>query len=180
MKLKSLVPYIPRSALPPARSAYALNMSLFCRYTDLKDRRRPDVADHPKLPPASLQYRVNGSPDAQSFLRVGERTSEKVEAALGKVGRDFDSFRDVLDFGCGCGRTLVWFADRQPRLHGTDIDEEAISWCRTNLDFAEFGVNDPHPTLGYLSGAFDLVYAISIFTHLDEDFQFRWLERSGG
>jgi SAM-dependent methyltransferase len=151
-------------------------MSLLCRYTDLKDGRRPDIADRPTLPPASLRYRVNGNPDAQSFLRVGKRTSEKVEAALGKVGRDFDSFREVLDFGCGCGRTLSWFAHRPPRLYGTDIDEEAISWCRSNLNFAEFGVNDPRPPLEYHSGAFDLVYAISIFTHLDEDFQFRWLD----
>lgn len=99
MKLRSLVPHILRSALPPARFAYAAYMNLLCRYTDLKDRRRPNVADHPKLPPASLRYRVNGSPDAQSFLKVGKKTSEKVEAALEKVGRDFDSFRDVLDFG---------------------------------------------------------------------------------
>ena len=61
-------------------------------------------------------------------------------------------------------------------MYGTDVDAEAISWCRTNLGFAEFGVNDPLPPLQYPSGAFDLAYAISVFTHLDEDFQFRWLD----
>ena len=123
-----------------------------------------------------MRYRVHGSPEARGFLQVGKRTSEEVEAALKKVGRDFDSFRDVLDFGCGCARTLAWFANRPPRLYGTDVDAEAISWCRTNLGFAEFGVNDPLPPLQYPSGAFDLAYAISVFTHLDEDFQFRWLD----
>jgi SAM-dependent methyltransferase len=151
-------------------------MSLLCRYTDLKDRRRLGVADYSMLPPASLRYRVHGSPDAQSFLKVGKKSSGDIEAALEKVGRSLNSFRDVLDFGCGCGRTLVWFANRPPRFYGTDIDAEAISWCRTNLNFAEFGVNDALPPLEYPSEAFDLIYAISVFTHLCEDFQFRWLD----
>jgi SAM-dependent methyltransferase len=111
------------------------------------------------------------------FLKVGKKCSEDIEAALKKTGKDFDSFRNVLDFGCGCGRTLIWFASppRPPHLWGTDIDAEAISWCRNNLDFASFSVNDPLPPLKYPSGTFDLVYAISVFTHLDEDYQFRWL-----
>lgn len=84
----------------------------------------------------------------------------------------------MLDFGCGCGRTIIWFADRErpTRLHGTDVDAEAISWCQDNLDFAEFTVNGSLPPLDYPPEAFDLVYAISVFTHLDEDHQFRWLE----
>jgi SAM-dependent methyltransferase len=109
-------------------------------------------------------------------LLEGRQEDEREGGGCAKVGIDFDTFQDVLDFGCGCGRTLAWFANRPPRLYGTDIDAEAISWCRTNLDFAEFGVNDAHPPLQYPSEAFDLVYAISIFTHLDEDFQFRWLD----
>lgn len=120
---------------------------------------------------------MHGSLDAGGFLRVGERCARDVEAALRKVGKDFASFGDVLDFGCGCGRTLLWFSDRPPRLHGTDIDAEAISWCRTNLRFADsFAVNGRLPPLDYPSETFDLVYAVSVFTHLNEEYQFRWLE----
>ena len=130
-----------------------------------------------RLPPPSLRYRVHGHPRAEGFLKAGIKSSEDIEAALWKIGKDFDSFQDVLDFGCGCGRTLLWFTSRSPslRLYGTDIDAEAISWCRNNLTSVEFSTNEPLPPLEYPSETFDLVYAISVFTHLNEDFQFRWL-----
>jgi SAM-dependent methyltransferase len=175
LKLRSVKSYVPKSALPFARSVYGAYERVLCWYTDLQEQSYVGEAGFDRLPPASLRYRVHGAPDAEGFLKVGRRCSKDVEAALEKVGRDFDSFRDVLDFGCGCGRTLAWFAKRSPRLYGTDIDAEAISWCRDNLGFAKFAVNDPLPPLGYPSEAFDLIYAISVFTHLNEGYQFRWL-----
>ncbi|MDP9480571.1 MAG: class I SAM-dependent methyltransferase, partial [Actinomycetota bacterium] len=81
---------------------------------------------------------------------MGKRSSENIEAALESIGKDLSSFQNILDFGCRCGRTLLWFAGRPQSyaLYGTaDIDAEAISWCRNNLDFAEFGVNDALPPL---------------------------------
>lgn len=89
-----------------------------------------------------------------------------------------DNFDRILDFGCGCGRTLLWFADsaQEGQFHGTDIDTEAIAWCRDRLDFAQFGVNDAEPVLGYPDASFDLVYAVSVFTQLNEAHQFQWLE----
>jgi SAM-dependent methyltransferase len=178
VKLESVKPYIPSGALPVARAAYRTYMRMLCWYTDLRDRRYAKKAEVDRLPPASLRYRVHGSHTIDGFLKVGKRCSEDIEAALEKVGKDLDSFQNVLDFGCGCGRTLIWFAGHSLsfRLHGTDVDTEAISWCRDNLDFAEFGVNNPLPPLEYPSGTFDFIYAISVFTHLDEDYQFRWLE----
>jgi len=84
---------------------------------------------------------------------VGEKCSKNIEAALERFGKDLDSFQNVLDFGCGCGRALIWFADRSQsaRWHGTEIDADAVSWCRSNLGFAEFGVNEPFPLWGNAS-----------------------------
>jgi SAM-dependent methyltransferase len=175
---KGIEKHVPRGALPIARFAYRTYMRVLCWCVGLQDRRYTEKTGFASLPPSYLRYRVHGSPNMNGFLRVGNRCSKNIEAALERVGKDLDAFQDILDFGCGCGRTLIWFADRSQsaRWHGTDIDAEAVSWCRSNLGFAEFGVNDPLPPLGYASEMFDFVYAISVFTHLDEDYQYRWLD----
>jgi ubiquinone/menaquinone biosynthesis C-methylase UbiE len=62
------------------------------------------------------------------------------------------------------------------QLHGCDIDNEAISWCQSNLQhIGEFSTNKPLPNLPYEDDYFDIVYSISVFTHLPEDMQFEWL-----
>ena len=38
-----------------------------------------------------------------------------------------------------------------------------------------FKVTEAHPPLPYQDGAFELVFGVSVFTHLNEDFQQRWL-----
>jgi cyclopropane fatty-acyl-phospholipid synthase-like methyltransferase len=92
-------------------------------------------------------------------------------------GCQIDSFGRILDFGCGCGRTLQWLTAsvRGAELHGTDIDGEAIAWCRRALEPAAFSVNRERPPLDYPSSYFDLVYAVSVFTHLPEEAQLEWL-----
>jgi SAM-dependent methyltransferase len=129
------------------------------------------------VPPPFLRYRVDGSVRLGHFLAVGERVVLDMESALATVGRDLASFRDVLDFGCGCGRILRFLRGRAApgaRLRGTDIDRPAIAWCREHLPYASFATNDGLPPLDAPDGAFDLVYAISVFTHLDADRQRAW------
>ncbi len=130
-----------------------------------------------KLPPVELRYRVHGANDVHGFLQTGRRCGDDIKKALRLVGADFNSFKHILDFGCGCGRTIMWFARyaKSSRLYGTDVDSEAILWCRGNLRFADFKENRPLPPLEYPSEMFELVYAVSVFTHLREDYQFQWL-----
>lgn len=130
------------------------------------------------LPPEPLRRRTQGvNTDPQAFIDIGRRCRDDLRAALQEVGADWDQFSSVLDFGCGCGRTLVWMAGQSPewRLHGTDIDSEAIAWCQTYLPFATFDVNDGLPPLRYADGSFDLVYAIAVFTHLQRQRAWAWL-----
>ena len=84
--------------------------------------------------------------------------------------------RTVLDFGCGCGRTLQWWLRQPhpPELYGTDVDAETVAWVKANLP-VHAGTNAPTPPLAYADGLFDVVYSISVFTHLDATFQDAWL-----
>jgi hypothetical protein len=67
---------------------------------------------------------------------------------------------------------------RRETIHwyGSDIDGQAIDWCRAYLGTrGEFVVNGTMPPLPYPKGFFNFVYSISIFTHLPEAMQFAWL-----
>lgn len=130
------------------------------------------------LPPAALRYRVGASPDADTFSRIGKTCADDIKSALLQVGRDLESFEKILDFGCGCGRTLIHLASLAPnaKFYGTDIDKQAIDWCQKSLKFGTFSVSREIPPLQYPADMFDFIFAISVFTHLNEDYQFRWLE----
>ncbi|NJN67669.1 MAG: class I SAM-dependent methyltransferase [Chloroflexaceae bacterium] len=133
------------------------------------------VLPHVPLPPAHLRARIGSATSIGSFLSIGKTTCQHLEQALEPIGTSLGSFRSILDFGCGCGRTLVWLAnwpdgsqhqheirDRRVRLVGTDVDTAAIAWCRRHLPFAEFYPNQPMPPLPFPSATFDLVYTISV------------------
>jgi SAM-dependent methyltransferase len=128
-------------------------------------------------PPAELRFRVHGDLELEGFLESGRQCSEDIQASLASVGRGLSSFDRALDFGCGCGRTLLFLGqDAQGcELFGTDIDEEAIAWCRRFLEQGTFSVNGDQPPLEFPDGFFDLVYAVSVFTHLAEPLQLEWL-----
>jgi SAM-dependent methyltransferase len=174
---KKIRPHIPRKAIPIAVSMNSTFMRILCWYIGLWDTWYIKRTEFARLPPASLRYRVHGAPDIDGFLSAGKKCSQDIETALMKINKNLSSFKHILDFGCGCGRTLIWFANhsKSSRFYGTDIDAEAISWCRNNLDFANFSINQSLPPLPYPSEMFDLIYAISVFTHLNEEYQFHWL-----
>jgi SAM-dependent methyltransferase len=82
------------------------------------------------------------------------------------------SWRDkrVLDFGCGPGRTLSEFAAEaeQAEFVGCDIHAESLAWARANLPQFSFVQNSERPPLDLPASSFDLVYGVSVFTHLTE------------
>jgi SAM-dependent methyltransferase len=86
-------------------------------------------------------------------------------------GWSFEGKR-VLDFGCGAGRTLRQFiADAEhAEFWGTDIDAASIEWLKENLSPPlHVCQNGADPPLGLEYGQFDLIWALSVFTHLTDN-----------
>lgn len=124
-------------------------------------------------PPTCLRERVHGNGDIESFWAVGERAAGDIMRALNGASH----FRSVLDFGCGCGRVLPFMQAAMPdaQFHAVDIDEEAIRWVRiVHPDVQSYATPDM-PPLPYADASFDLIYVVSVWTHLDEDRQIAWL-----
>jgi SAM-dependent methyltransferase len=130
--------------------------------------RRLDV-EGPPLPPRRLMVRVAGTADAEWFLRGGRAAYETIAEHV-----DLDGIDSVLDFGCGCGRVTRWWHDFDGAVSGSDLDARAVAWCRRNLPFARFEVNALAPPLAFADASFELVYALSVFTHLTADLQLAW------
>ena len=131
------------------------------------------------IPPPELQVRVSGAYD-MNFFRLGHDLGVSVESMLGLVNKGFDDFQRIFDFGCGCGRVVIPLSLRlahPERLYGADIDPEAIQWCKSHIHgVGGFEVNPHEPPAPFEDESFDLVYGISVFTHLPEEMQFSWMQ----
>lgn len=138
----------------------------------------PNSGMKPKpFPPEHLQVRIAGE-SGVSFSSFADMAVRQIAGLFERAtGRALGDAR-VLDFGCGPARVTRVFRDMYPgvALFGCDIDPEAIAWCEQNLPgVARFTVNDLLPPLPFEAGTFDLIYGISVFTHLPEAFQAAWL-----
>jgi SAM-dependent methyltransferase len=124
-------------------------------------------------PPVHLQDRIGGSKD---FIQMAAQTATLVMTCVGKY-KPIPTWSDVLDWGCGCGRVirqLMKFVPAQ-KLNGCDIDSAAIAWDKENLPGLRFARVDPYPPMEYADNSFDVIYGISVMTHLDEKTQMLWL-----
>lgn len=127
------------------------------------------------IPPTKLIVLVSGNPDAGRFLEDGQAAAQTIRELLSGNGVDIERLDVILDFGCGCGRVMRhWQSLRNCQLHGCDQNPDLVGWCSAYLPFAQFAVNAMAPPLSYADERFNLVYALSVFTHLPEALQLAW------
>jgi SAM-dependent methyltransferase len=130
------------------------------------------------LPPARLRAQIGPThADAEFFLRNGKRQADLIRELIRDSGSSVEELNAILDFGCGCGRILRHWAELpRTRVFGCDIDPRMVQWCQENLSVAEVAHKDLVPPLRYADSSFDLVYAFSVFTHLDVELQHAWMQ----
>ncbi len=137
----------------------------------------PDPALHVDLPEEGRRYRVIGNRDRDGFLTTGATDYHRLDRAIAAVsGRRLHEFRRVLDWGSGCGRVARHFPSQcSMAFTGCDIDHDNVNWCSAYLrgTFVRCALVPPLP---FADGEFELVYGVSVFTHLREALQFKWLD----
>jgi SAM-dependent methyltransferase len=138
--------------------------------------RHGTAPDGVPIPPVRLIMFVTGTPDIEWFLTGGRLAADSIRSVLSRNGVDIDRVRAILDFGCGCGRVVRYWAGVGGEAHGCDYNRRLVEWCRRHVRFGRFELNDFRPPLPYPDGRFDLVYALSVFTHLSEELQRPWIE----
>lgn len=133
------------------------------------------------MPPLELVLRV-GTPGPEAGIdphEVFDAVGRAERVHLLRLLPDGWSFRNkrVLDFGCGAGRTLRHLLEEahQGEIWGCDIDEPSVSWLERNLAPPIRPLwNQDEPPLPFADASFDLVYALSVFSHLAESWS-AWL-----
>lgn len=137
------------------------------------------VRDNPGfvLPPRHLAYDAYSAPDWHFYKESGEESALYLkDMALEYLGAPPGR---VLEWGCGPGRIirhLPAVLGAGNSVYGCDYNSETIRWCQKSLAGIDFSVNQLNPPLAFPSDQFDLVYAISVFTHLSEATGLNWIE----
>ena len=129
------------------------------------------TADSLPIPDFELADRVSplgDKPDPIAFyLDYGRRIHDDIVSLL-PPGFSLEG-RRILDFGAGAGRVLRHFAGSGAELHGCDIDIASVEWMAANLAPPVHPFhNTEEPGLRRPDGSFDLVYAVSVFTHISD------------
>jgi Methylase involved in ubiquinone/menaquinone biosynthesis len=130
------------------------------------------------LPPVELAARVGSSEGAdplEFYTAEGARLRGVIESLLPK---DWEwKNKHVLDFGCGSARVLRHFEHEAQggRFWGCDIDQPSIEWGESKLNPPfRFFVNGLLPPLPLPDHALDLIWAMSVFTHIADQWA-AWL-----
>jgi SAM-dependent methyltransferase len=67
-------------------------------------------------------------------------------------------------------------AGRTVELSGADYNPASVVWCQSHLNGVKFRHNGLEPPLPFEAGAMDVLYAISVFTHLSAEGHRRWID----
>lgn len=126
------------------------------------------------LPPDYLIYE-SFQINYQKYYTEGKETARWLVSHFSK----YIELRDkkILDWGCGPGRVirhLPAVIGNGCEYFGTDYNAKSIEWCAANLPAIQFNTNTIEAALPYSDAFFDVIYGISIFTHLSENKHYDW------
>lgn len=143
---------------------------------------KKSTVDKSLIPPFYIRSIVGNVVNPDYYLSIGEQFFNYFKYLCGlKRGEN------VLDIGCGCGRTaihLTGYLDPGAKYEGFDIVPALIEWCTANISAKypnfHFQVNDifnenynqkgrykaSEYRFPYADATFDFIFLLSVFTHM--------------
>jgi ubiquinone/menaquinone biosynthesis C-methylase UbiE len=125
------------------------------------------------LPPDYLMYE-SFRLDYKRYFEGGKNTANWLKEIFGKH-KNLENLK-ILDWGCGPARVIRHFPNilNNSVFFGTDYNENSIIWNKKNIKNINFNLNSLEAKLPYENNFFDVIYGISIFTHLSEEKHLEW------
>ncbi|MCC6917956.1 MAG: class I SAM-dependent methyltransferase [Alphaproteobacteria bacterium] len=126
--------------------------------------RKDAVSAAVPLPPPDLMRRMTGLATAADFVRGGT----EMLAALAKASPlPPAEFKNILDFGAGCGWLARFFKGYRGHYVGVDSDIGAVAWIKAALPWVEGHLVAPRGRIPFAPGNFEGVLAATAFTRMD-------------
>jgi SAM-dependent methyltransferase len=122
------------------------------------------------LPLPAVPERFGYPSDNSEYLASGRLHRDKIVSIINRHMGDREDVR-ILDFGCATGRVLRHFYNLQDGkkwyLYGVDAQARCIEWMRQYFpnDFVLSTVSTV-PHLPFRDNSFDVIYGVSVFTHI--------------
>ena len=133
-------------------------------------KQNPDFA----FPPNYYLYETYRL-DYKQYKEDGELTAKEIIEWTSKYIQG--QFK-ILEWGCGVGRIIRHIPDlveKNSIFFGIDINEKMINWNSANISNINFQKIDYCTPTFFDKNEFNLVFALSVFTHIEFKFQADWL-----
>lgn len=151
--------------------AFAGQYVRFYKLNRMFKKEHPDFV----LPPDYMLY----EPYQLNYKQYFEDCKEAW--ILNQIPIDFDwNNKHILEWGCGPARLIRELpnalADKNVSVYGSDYNAKTIQWCQNNINGITFLNNNIEPPLNLKDNSIDLIYSVSVFTHLNEALHEAWLK----
>lgn len=110
------------------------------------------------------------------YLVGGAMDANRIAKAVKSVHGEREDL-NILDFGCGAARLVRYFNNFWPQHNywACDVNQAAVDFIPLAAPGVQsFSINS-EPSLPLPSGSMDVIYAWSIWTHLNEEIGIAWL-----
>jgi len=164
------------------RTAHLLNFAdrilLLVRIAQSHRDNKSYALENPrmKFPPYRIIFDAAASCHFRSYYDSGLPDA----AFLLGIMRGYMSHREikVCEWGCGPARLVQHLRQLDKgiaRVIGCDYNAETIAWCKRSFPDIEFIKNELTPPLLLDGDSIDVLYCVSVFTHLSEKMHYAWM-----
>ena len=129
-----------------------------------------------KVPP-NHNIRTTSSTTIRHYYESGLTTTLPIVVSAMHAGIDPNLPLKVLDFGCGAGRQLLHVTRHYAhwQMSACDVDFDVVKFIKGAYPQVDVYASSFDPPLKYADGTFDMLYSVSIFSHLSSADRALWL-----
>ena len=111
----------------------------------------------------------NSADEARGYANSARQFVSLLGRSLEEAGRSWTEISSVLEIGCGYGRIVRELRSQQPHvdIYVNDVNEEGARFTASEFNARRISLLEAAPEP--LRDRFDLVYLLSIYTHLPRD-----------